>query len=49
VFRVKFHTRFFPWFTALKRILRYVRGTIDHGLQLHISSTDQLTSYTDAD
>nr|GEZ80401.1 ribonuclease H-like domain-containing protein [Tanacetum cinerariifolium] len=23
-----------PHFTALKRILRYVRGTIDHGLQL---------------
>ncbi|GKD51110.1 ribonuclease H-like domain-containing protein [Tanacetum coccineum] len=37
-----------PHFTALKRILRYVRGTIDHGLQLHISSTSQLTAYTDA-
>ncbi|GKF30812.1 ribonuclease H-like domain-containing protein, partial [Tanacetum coccineum] len=24
-----------PHFTALKRILRYVHGTIDHGLQLH--------------
>ncbi|GJZ18338.1 ribonuclease H-like domain-containing protein [Tanacetum coccineum] len=24
------------YITALKRILRYVRGTIDHGLQLHI-------------
>ncbi|GJY10905.1 ribonuclease H-like domain-containing protein [Tanacetum coccineum] len=31
------------------RILRYVRGTIDHGLQLHVSSTSQLTAYTDAD
>ncbi|GJU65219.1 ribonuclease H-like domain-containing protein [Tanacetum coccineum] len=38
-----------PHFTALKRILRYVRGTIDHGLQLHVSSTAQLNAYTDAD
>ncbi|GJS37961.1 ribonuclease H-like domain-containing protein [Tanacetum coccineum] len=38
-----------PHFTALKRILRYVRGTLDHGLQLHISSTSQLTAFTDAD
>ncbi|GKF12360.1 ribonuclease H-like domain-containing protein, partial [Tanacetum coccineum] len=37
-----------PHFTALKRILRYVRGTIDHGLQLHVSPTSQLTAYTDA-
>ncbi|GJT49784.1 ribonuclease H-like domain-containing protein [Tanacetum coccineum] len=36
-------------FTALKCILRYVRGTIDHGLLLHFSSTTQLTAYTDAD
>ncbi|GJZ37534.1 ribonuclease H-like domain-containing protein, partial [Tanacetum coccineum] len=38
-----------PHFHALKRILRYVRGTIDHGLQLHVSSTSQLTAFTDAD
>ncbi|GKF81600.1 ribonuclease H-like domain-containing protein, partial [Tanacetum coccineum] len=38
-----------PYFTALKRILRYVHGTIDHGLQLHVSSTSQLTAYTDVD
>ncbi|GJT48790.1 putative reverse transcriptase domain-containing protein [Tanacetum coccineum] len=25
-----------PHFHALKRILRYVRGTLDHGLQLHV-------------
>ncbi|GJQ93588.1 ribonuclease H-like domain-containing protein [Tanacetum coccineum] len=28
-----------PHFTALKRILRYVRGTVAFGLQLHASST----------
>ncbi|GJT68984.1 ribonuclease H-like domain-containing protein [Tanacetum coccineum] len=38
-----------PHFSALKRILRYVRGTINHELQLHVSSTSQLTAYTDAD
>nr|GEW05833.1 ribonuclease H-like domain-containing protein [Tanacetum cinerariifolium] len=38
-----------PHFTALKRILRYVRGTLDHGLLLHVSSASQLTAFTDAD
>ncbi|GKB08087.1 ribonuclease H-like domain-containing protein [Tanacetum coccineum] len=38
-----------PHFNALKRILRYVRGTLDHGLQLHVSSASQLTAFTDAD
>nr|GFA21490.1 ribonuclease H-like domain-containing protein [Tanacetum cinerariifolium] len=38
-----------PHFTALKRIIRYVRGTLDYGLQLHVSSTTQLSAYTDAD
>nr|GEV61684.1 ribonuclease H-like domain-containing protein [Tanacetum cinerariifolium] len=38
-----------PHFTALKRILRYVRGTLDYGLQLHVSFTTQLSTYTDAD
>nr|GFC28181.1 ribonuclease H-like domain-containing protein [Tanacetum cinerariifolium] len=36
-------------FTALKRILCYVRGTLDYGLQLHVSSTTQLSEYTDVD
>ncbi|GJR19515.1 ribonuclease H-like domain-containing protein, partial [Tanacetum coccineum] len=31
------------------RILRYVRGTLDYGLQLFASSTSQLTAYSDAD
>ncbi|GJU36598.1 ribonuclease H-like domain-containing protein [Tanacetum coccineum] len=30
-----------PHFIALKRILRYVRGTLDYGLQLHVSSTSR--------
>nr|GEY85257.1 hypothetical protein [Tanacetum cinerariifolium] len=38
-----------PHFTALKCILYYVRGTLDYGLQLHVSSTTQLSAYTDAD
>ncbi|GJT35073.1 ribonuclease H-like domain-containing protein [Tanacetum coccineum] len=38
-----------PHFNALKRILCYVRGTVDCGLELHVSSTAQLTAYTDAD
>ncbi|GKE36561.1 ribonuclease H-like domain-containing protein [Tanacetum coccineum] len=38
-----------PHFNALKRILRYVRGTVDCGLELYVSSTAQLTAYTDAD
>ncbi|GJY54749.1 ribonuclease H-like domain-containing protein [Tanacetum coccineum] len=36
-------------FTALKHILFYVRGTLDYGLQLHVSSTTLLSAYTDAD
>nr|GEV19057.1 ribonuclease H-like domain-containing protein [Tanacetum cinerariifolium] len=36
-------------FTALKCIMHYVRGTLDYGLQIHVSSTAQLTAYTDAD
>ncbi|GKF19746.1 ribonuclease H-like domain-containing protein [Tanacetum coccineum] len=38
-----------PHYTALKRILRYVCGIVAFGLQLHASSTAQLTAYTDAD
>ncbi|GJY93428.1 ribonuclease H-like domain-containing protein [Tanacetum coccineum] len=34
---------------ALKRILRYVRGTLDYGLQLISSSTTSLVAYSDAD
>ncbi|GJY80298.1 ribonuclease H-like domain-containing protein [Tanacetum coccineum] len=38
-----------PHLLALKRILRYVRGTLDHGLQLHASSMTHLIAYTDVD
>ncbi|GJT02190.1 ribonuclease H-like domain-containing protein [Tanacetum coccineum] len=38
-----------PHLSAMKRILRYVRGTLDHGLQLYTSSTFQLIAYSDAD
>ncbi|GKA10723.1 ribonuclease H-like domain-containing protein [Tanacetum coccineum] len=38
-----------PHFSALKRILRYVRGTLDYGLQLFSSSTTYLVTYSEAD
>ncbi|GKA38455.1 ribonuclease H-like domain-containing protein [Tanacetum coccineum] len=38
-----------PHFAALKRILRYVWGTVDFGLQLYVSATTSLVGYTDAD
>nr|GEW96285.1 ribonuclease H-like domain-containing protein [Tanacetum cinerariifolium] len=38
-----------PHFTTLKRILCYILGTLDYGLQLHVLSTTQLSAYTDAD
>nr|GEY29776.1 ribonuclease H-like domain-containing protein [Tanacetum cinerariifolium] len=38
-----------PHFSALERILRYIRGTLDYGLQLFASSTSSLITYSDAD
>ncbi|GJS91240.1 ribonuclease H-like domain-containing protein [Tanacetum coccineum] len=38
-----------PHFAALKRVLRYIRGTLDFGLQLYTSSTGSLVAYSDAD
>jgi hypothetical protein len=35
--------------TVMKRILRYLRGTLDFGLLLRLSSTTELRVYTDAD
>nr|GEZ01050.1 ribonuclease H-like domain-containing protein [Tanacetum cinerariifolium] len=38
-----------PHFSALKQILRYVRSTLDYGLQLFSLSTTSLVAYSDAD
>ncbi|WVZ84589.1 hypothetical protein U9M48_031612 [Paspalum notatum var. saurae] len=38
-----------PHLTALKRLLRYLQGTMDYGLLLHRSSSAKLVVYTDAD
>ncbi|XP_066311059.1 uncharacterized mitochondrial protein AtMg00810-like [Miscanthus floridulus] len=38
-----------PHLSALKRILRYLQGTLDLGLHLHRTSPTDLTVYTDAD
>ncbi|GJY83313.1 ribonuclease H-like domain-containing protein [Tanacetum coccineum] len=37
-----------PHLSALKRILRYVQGTLNYGLQLFSSSTTNLVAYFDA-
>jgi len=38
-----------PHLIALKRILRYIRGTLHMGLLLRPTSTTELTAYSDAD
>ncbi|GKG10677.1 ribonuclease H-like domain-containing protein, partial [Tanacetum coccineum] len=38
-----------PHFAALKRVMRYVKGTLDFGLHLYASATTSLVGYTDAD
>nr|GEY17557.1 peroxidase 11-like [Tanacetum cinerariifolium] len=38
-----------PHFSALKRILRYVRSTLDYQLQLFSSSTTDLVAYSNVD
>nr|GEV04967.1 ribonuclease H-like domain-containing protein [Tanacetum cinerariifolium] len=38
-----------PHLAALKWILWYVCSTLNHGIQLHVYTTTQLTTYTDAD
>jgi hypothetical protein len=34
---------------ALKRILRYAKGTLSYGLLLHLSPPASMVTYTDAD
>jgi hypothetical protein len=38
-----------PHLALIKRVLRYIKGTLDHGLQLLRSSTCDLVAYSDAD
>jgi hypothetical protein len=38
-----------PHLALVKRVLRYIRGTLDFGLQLRASSSTTLTAYSDAD
>jgi hypothetical protein len=43
------HTPREPHLTALKRILCYLRGSLDYDLLLRPSQTSELVVYTDAD
>ncbi|XP_019086236.1 PREDICTED: uncharacterized protein LOC109126824 [Camelina sativa] len=38
-----------PHLNALKRIIRYIKGTITHGIHLKPASISTITAYTDAD
>lgn len=38
-----------PHIHALKCVLRYMRGTLDHNIQLHVFPTIDLIAYLDAD
>ena len=38
-----------PHLALIKRILRYVKGTLDAGLHLGIGSVSSITAYSDAD
>jgi hypothetical protein len=38
-----------PHLTLVKRIIWYIRGTLDYGLQLHCSSSVDLIAYSDID
>ena len=38
-----------PHPALVKRILRYVKGTLSSGLQIGVGAVDSLTAYSDAD
>jgi hypothetical protein len=38
-----------PHFLLIKRILRYLKGTLDHGLTIHSTTSHSLIAYSDAD
>ena len=38
-----------PHYNHVKRVLRYLKGTLDHGLHIYSSSPHTLTAYSDAD
>ena len=38
-----------PHLNALKRILRYIKGTISHGIHLKATDISKITAYSDAD
>jgi hypothetical protein len=38
-----------PRYNHIKRILRYLKGTLDHGLHINSTSPTSLTAYSDAD
>jgi hypothetical protein len=42
------HAPRMPHLALVKRILRYIRGTLNFGLHLHASSSTALTAYSDA-
>jgi hypothetical protein len=43
------HDPHLPHYNRVKRILRYLKGTLDHGLHINSTSPTYLTSYSDAD
>ena len=43
------HDPWVPHYNHVKRILRYLKGTLNHGLHLNNSSPNSLTAYSDAD